>query len=229
MTTQQDETNTNQGNEPAGADITSPETDGTTPKFTKAQLDEQVKKATADSRTEMGRLKAESERLRKQSERTEQRITKILADQETAEMEAAKDKPDKVVILQERNARRKLEAELESERNARTVLEERQKVIDQEIAQSKRSQTVQEIATRLKVNPEKLARLSRYTDGSKEAIEEIAKEISPATPKPEGEDTTFHADSGRNRGGTGVLTAEQIEKMPIGEYAKHPSVKERYK
>ena len=95
------------------------------------------------------------------------------------------------------------------------------KAANAEKAEATKERNAREIASRLSVNANLLAKLAKSTDGSTEAIEEIAKEL----PK-KGEDKTLKADSGKTIGGSGGIPTNMeafkkwIADMSQEEYEK---------
>ncbi len=170
---------------------TSPETKGTSKTYTEEQTTELVRKAKSDALADVGRLK-------KSAEDALARLNKMVKDQEVAEEETHKDDEPELRRIRSERARREAESNLESERSARTELEEKLRQIDAEKVVSTKERNAREIATRLGVDAGKLGRLAKFTDGTPEAIEDIARDLPKVT---EGK-PSLKTDSGRTLGGS---------------------------
>jgi len=162
-------------------------------------------KARSDALADANRSLAEAKMHRTAGEAAEKRVTQMLKDYE----EDIRDDPDKLTAFRARLAKATADAEL-----ARTVQEldganERLRQIDEEKAQFTREQRSREIATRLGVDPKKLIKLAKFTDGTSEAIEDIAKDlVNPSE--------SLNPDSNRATGGN------QSEKQIREAYRNNP-------
>ncbi len=94
-----------------------------------------------------------------------------------AELEAAKGDNERLSALQERQAHRGTKSELAESKRELSDRDERLKLIDGEKAEATKESSAREIATRLDVDANSLVKLAKLTDGSKEAIEEIASSL----------------------------------------------------
>ena len=93
------------------------------------------------------------------------------------ELEDAKDNPEQLSALQEKQKHRETKSELAKTKQELSERDERLKLIDGEKAEVTKESSAREIATRLDVDANSLVKLAKLTDGSKEAIEEIAKSL----------------------------------------------------
>jgi hypothetical protein len=168
---------------------------------------------------DVGRQKAEAERALKAATDAQARLDKLEQDRIQAELEAAKGDPDKLSVIQERQKRRQIESELDKARQELTDKTTKLQSYESKDAESAREKQAREIATKLNVDPAKLVKLARFTDGSADAIEEIAKEL-PKTGK-----ASFRADSNAHVGGS--LSFEQIRADFI-KNPRDPAIRARY-
>ena len=174
--------------------------------FTREQMEEERRKANSDALAELGRVRKLNEGLIKSSQAIQGRLEKRDKEDDEREREKYQDQPDRLDAIGERIKRRdvesklaKTEQELEDEK-AKTA--EAQEVADK----STKERNAREIATRLSVDFKPLV---KYTDGSAEAMEDLAKSL----PK-KGDTQTLTPDSGKTTGGSrGIPTnKEQFEK-----------------
>ena len=180
-----------------------------TPKtYTQAELDKAIRDARTAVTADVGRLKAESDKAYKAATAASERLVRLQREQEERELESAKNEPDKLTAIRERQTRRQKETELEEAQKkldeANTKLQE----LSTRDAETTRERTTREIAERLRVDTSRLTKLAKYTDGSAEAIEEIAKELPKLAPK---QTTNFRPDSSEAAGGT-PRSVEQVQK-----------------
>jgi len=197
-------------------DVTTSGTATGTSMFTSEQVAEQVRKAKSDALADVGRLRTSADNAVKAAQAAEGRITQMLKEQEERELEAVKDNPDGISAIRERQKRRQLESELTT---ARTELNDKsEKLKGYEASESKSTQErkAREIASRLGVDAERLLGIVKFTDGSAEAIEEIAKELPKIGVKP-----PLKSDSGGGSGSAGS-PARGVDKMRKGFDTLHP-------
>lgn len=188
-----------------GADVTlNPEQKGT-PNVETVTL-EQANKMVRDAQSA---VLADVGRAKKAAEDAIARLNKLEQERLDAELEAAKDDPPALAHIQEKQAHQQTKAELEKERLTRTELEEKLKQWNEEQAATAKERKAREIAARLNVDASKLVNLARFTDGTPEAIEAVAKELPKAGRK-------LKPDSGSMVGG--VMTDKEIGDA----YAKNP-------
>ncbi len=181
-------------------DDTSAEEKGTSDKetetFTKEQLDDARTRGKSDGLSESGRLKKAKEASDKIAERAITRLEKFEKEMEDEELRRAEGDEKKVSAINERRIRRQAETDLATMTQERDEEKEKRQQAEDIISESTKERKAREIATRLEVDPKKLIKLSKYTDGSDEAIEDIAKEL----PK-KGETKSLKIDSGKTIGG----------------------------
>jgi hypothetical protein len=189
-----------------------------TPQYTQEQVNKMVMDAKSAALADVGRFRVESEKALKAANAAQERLTKMQKDQEEAELFAARDEPEKLSAIQERQKRRQAESELAEARQELNEHKERLQLTEKERAESTKERNAREIAVRLTVDAEKLVKLSRFTDGTVEAIEEIAREL----PK---QGKTLKPDSGGSIGGN--VTFEQVREEYIKD-PRNPAIKERY-
>ena len=191
------------------------------PRETRVFTQEEVDKAVRDTRNaalgEMGRLQKESATAVKIAQAAQERLNQMVKEQEARELEEARGDPDRLSMVQERQKRRAIESELGK---VRLELQEKDTVLlhlQSETTEAQRSRLVEQTANRFQVDVTRLAKLAKFTDGSIETIEDLAKEL---TVKP-----VLKADSGGAIGGTGSW--EEIRKAYIQD-PRNLEVRKRY-
>jgi hypothetical protein len=209
------------------------ETQGTS-KQTKTYTEEELQKAKSDALAQAGRdAKAFSEReaaLKAEKDAIEAEKTKIAdwqRQREQAELDEARKDPDKLAQWQKRQQEKTRDAEFakrEADLNKRQVdLTKREAEHEAEITsarEAKLEMKVFELAGKYNLNPIVLK------DGMKdlglstpEQAEALAKRLSETGKRPpEGE--ALKPASGVTSGG-GKLTNEQLDKLPMEDYAAH--------
>jgi len=141
----------------------------------------------------------------------ESQLSQWRKDRDEAELEAARDEPDKLTLIQQRQKVRDKLVEVarrESELNTR---EEKVKEANAQAEEFRRTQQAAEISVKHGVDFDSLI---KFTDGSPEAMEELAKKL-PKT----GEHvirSPLHPDSGRTIGGTDLSQLSPDEKIRYG-------------
>ena len=178
-------------------DTTSAETTGTSEEnletFTREQVEESARKAKSDALSEIGRYKKSADSAIKATQAVEERINRMLKEQEDAELEAARDEPDALRSIRAKQTARAKEADLtKRERELGDNKAEHEEAL-KAMVEFKKEQNALEIAIKHDVPFEKLL---KFTDGSKEAMEDLAKDL----PK-KGETKTLIPDSGKTIGG----------------------------
>ena len=178
------------------------ETSETTQTFTKEQVEERERKAKSDALADIGRYKKSADNAIKAAQAAEERINRMLKQQEEDELAAHSDEPDRLAVIRERQTRRTAESELA--KTKQELEEEKAKTQEAQQAEAKSTQerNAREIATRLGVDAKTLM---KFTDGSTEAMEELAKVL----PK-KGEARTLTPDSGKTTGGGKTFKESEI-------------------
>lgn len=196
--------------------VTSPETEVTsqeTQANLKERVDKLMEKVRSDSLAELGRVrKAADEAIKKATSEATKVYQELIKQREVEDLEAVKDEPDKVATIRERQARRQKETELVEVQTKLNEANTRLQELATREAETTKEKSTREIAERLKVNPTRLAELVKFTDGSIEAIEEIAKEMPKLNPIPS---RSIRPDSSETAGGT-AKTKTQIQQDYIG-------------
>lgn len=183
-----------------------PDSKETPTSYTPEQVKQAVEKATRDARTavlaDAGRIKAEAERALKAARDATDRLDRMQKEQEEAELQNAQGDDDALSAIRARHESRRLKAELDA-RNAE--LEAARSQIG-EYTNKEREATKQTIAQKVAasqgVDSSLLTRLAKFTDGTEESIEAIAKDLPKAQSKGPESQETFKPDSNRSRGGT---------------------------
>lgn len=183
-----------------------------TPTYTAGELAKAVLDAKTSVLADANRLKAEADKALKTAQASQKRVDEMLRAQEAAELEANRDDPAELKRIRAEQSRKKAESEAAE---VRAQLEDANARLAEREAKDKereRESSAREIATRLRVDPARLTKLAKFTDGSTEAIEEIAKDLPKLTNR-EGEE--FTPDSNRSHGGS-AQTEMDIRKDYIG-------------
>ena len=214
---EKDGTTTQPGAKPSAGQAGTPTPQQT---FTKDEVDKAVRDGRSAALADIGRLTKESANSLKAAQEAQARVNQMVAEEDKRELEGAEGDPQRLSALQERQRRRTAESELATTKQELAQKNELIQQTETERAESKRTQIVQEVATRFTVDPARLARLAKATDGSVEAIEDLAKDLPTGTPK-----TPLKPDSGGAIGGH--IGREKI----IADYVKSPrdsAAKARY-
>ncbi len=164
--------------------------------FTKKQLDEARIQGKSDGLSESGRLRKAKEASDKIAERAIARMEKFEKQIEDDELSRAEGDEKKISAINERRIRRQAETDLANKNTEVDELNEKLRQAEEISGQYTKEQNAREIATRLDVDSKRLVKLAKLTDGSKEAIEELASEL----PK-KGETKSLKADSSKTIGG----------------------------
>ncbi len=186
---------------------------GTPPK---TYTEEEHQKAVRDARSA---VMADAIRAKKVAEDALSRMDKMMKEQEENELESAQDNPGLLTAIRERQARKKVESELNQARQELNERDERLKQLDTERAETSREANVNQVAARLGVDAARLAKLAKFTDGSLEVIEDLAKEL------PKKEDKPLRPDSGGTMGGS---KAWETIRLKIADGNASPSDWEEY-
>ena len=206
------------------AATTSPPSGGSTettpeaPRYTEAQVEkirnDALAKAGRDAKAlDALRTKLEADRSAIETERTNWQ-----RERDAAEETTLRDDPDAFKSLQARRSIERRETELR--RREAEIATEKVALAEQakELGSTVRTVIATQIATELGVNAETLL---KYTDGSEEAMRELAQQL----PKKNAKGPTFRPDSGRG-GGVPSATLEQLNKvdtrgMTINQLREH--------
>ncbi len=184
--------------------------------FTQKELEEATRKARSDVLAEAGRYKAESERALKAAQAAQKRLDDMQRVQDEADLETHRDEPEKLSAIKERIARRKAESDLEEAMQKLNEKDEKLKELEGKEAESTKERNAREIAARLGIDANRLAKLARFTDGTTEAIEDIAKDLPKLQEK-----KPLTTDSGKTKGGAGKKpTLEEVQAASPAEFDK---------
>ncbi len=184
--------------------------------FTKEQLAEAKQQGKSDGLADVGRLKKENEKLVATSQKLNTRIDRFYKDQDEAELEANKGNPEQLNAIRERQGKRAAESNLDSVTQELDEANQKLKLQDAAMVESTKERKAREVATRLGVDEKRLAKLVRFTDGSDEVIEDIAKEL----PK-KGEAKALVVDSSKTTGPSQMPDSSGA-KMTAGWDKLHP-------
>jgi len=212
----QDRTKTQAGITPSPGATGTP---GQSQAFTTEDVDKAVKDARSADRAEIGRLRSQADSALAAAKAAQERLDRSIKEADERELEEARDDPPRLTALQERQKRRAAESELVTARQELNQKGEQLTQLEKERSDASRERIVKEVSDRFKVDPARLAKLARFSEGTPEAIEDIAKELSAGGSKP------LKPDSGIAVGGN--LNREQI----IANYVanpRNPSSREQY-
>ena len=180
--------------------------------FTKEQLQEAERKGKSDALAEAGRLKKATENAIKAAQAAETRVDQMIKDQEDAELRAAAGDEERMSAIKERSLRRKAESDLTQTKSELDTKKEELDTANAEKTENAKERNARDAASRLGVDTKLLIKLVKSTDGSTEAIEELAK----ALPTKE-EKKSLKVDSGKTTGGGGGIPTnlEQFKKWIV--------------
>lgn len=184
------------------------------PQYSQSQLDAHGKEKEQQARNaalaDIGRLTKESERSLKAATAAGERTKKLLREMEDMETEAAQGNSGQrsEQEVKQMQLRRQVQTELTDVQLELDGKNERLAQLEADKVESTKGQTARDIAARLGIDVDRLVRLSKFTDGSTEAIEELAKELPKKEVRPPiitdsnqgggggGDDATFLKDYG---------------------------------
>lgn len=194
---------------------TSEQQQGTSKNYSQEHVDKLLEKLRSDSLAELGRVrKAAEDAIRKNTESSNTRLNQLIKEQEERELQLAQGNNDALAVIKEKQARRKLEDELAKAREELNLKDSKLSELstkDQETAKEKR---ISEIASRLKVDTKKLMNLSKFTDGSAEAIESIANELPKIVQQPA---NSYKPDNNQTSGGSGMSKYQLMSDYSSGK------------
>jgi len=178
--------------------------------------EEEAAKLVTDAKTsalaDVGRFRAEANKALTAATAAEQRIKALEQAREAAELEAARDDPPELARIRTQQAKMRAESDLATARAELNETKEQLKQRDAERAESMKERNAHEIATRLNVDAKRLVKLSKFTDGTVEAIEDIARDLPSLSERKD-----LRPDSSRTIGGSASF--EEIR----DEMIKNPS------
>lgn len=189
------------------ADVALGTEEAETPKvFTQEDVDKAVRDARTAVQADVGRQKAEADKALKAATAATERLARLQKQQDDAELEAARDEPDQLKALHTRQQLRQKDAELEQTREQLNEANTRLSELAAQEMEANKEKVSKDVATRLGVNLKTLAKLAKFTDGTVESIEDIAKTLTK-----ESERESFKPDSNRSQGG-GSQSITQVRK-----------------
>lgn len=205
------------------SDVTLGAGDTGTPKenYSREEVAKLVTEAKTSALADVGRFRAEAQKALTAATAAEERIKAIEKTREDEELAAHADEPDIIRRIRAEQGKKKADSELAKlttelgEKNERLVQFETEKM------EATRIQAAREVAARLNVDVAKLIKFAKFTDGSPEAIEDIAKDL----PKVAAAKPGLRPDSNRSLGGN--LTWEQVRAAFIQD-PYNPGNRERY-
>lgn len=191
---------------------------------TQTQLDKAVLDARTSALADVGRFQRESEAAVKAATAALDRTKKIRLEMDEIELQNAEGSSEQLSAVKERQKRRTAETELDEATLKLTQRDEELSRIKEDSAKATQGEKAREIATRLGIDADGLIRLSKFTDGSVEAMEELAKEL----PKKQAIREKIESDSNQGGGGGGGSSdATFLDKYGSGELPNTKENKER--
>ena len=165
--------------------------------FTKEQAQEMTQKAISDALAKAGRDAKSLEQRDTALKAKEEKFTQEARARREKELDDNRDNVDALTNIRAKHKRDDLSSEYTKLQSELEVEKEKGKQRDTEIAKSTQEIRTREIATLLNVDTKTLSKLSKFTDGSDEAIKGIAEGLpKKGEPKP-----LVKPDSGRTIGG----------------------------
>ncbi len=190
-------------------DNTSVGDEGTTSKepvtFTEEQVKERERKTSSDVSAELGRVKKLNEGLIKSSQAIQDRLNRRDKEEIDRELETHKDDPAEIRRIRAEQETRRVQSELTEKEQELDV--EKGKTAEAQEAEAKhtKERNAREVASRLGVEAKTLI---KFTDGSVEAMEDLAKSMNKENP--------INPDSSKTTGSN--LSDEKIREA----YRKNP-------
>jgi len=184
--------------------------------FNEEQVKERERKATSDVSAELGRVRKLNEGLIKSSQAIQDRLNRRDKEDEERELETHRDDPAEIRRIRAEQETRRVKSELaEKEQELDT---EKAKTAEAQEAEAKhtKERNAREIASRLGVNAKTLI---KFTDGSVEAMEDLAKSLSRK------EGYSLNPDSSKTTGSN--LSEEKIREA-YRNNPRDPAVKADY-
>jgi len=167
--------------------------------FTREQVDTVSQKAVSDALSKAGRTATAFEKREVAVKATEDRIAQERKDKDQAELDAVKDDHEARSAIEERHKHRDTKSQLAKVTQELEDEKERGKQRDEDTVKSTKERNAREIATRLEVDA---SQLLKFTDGSSEAMEELAKVLPKLGTIP-----PIKLDSGKTTGGGDAPTS----------------------
>ena len=181
--------------------------------FTEEQVLERERNARSDALAEAGRLRVANEAAIKVAQKAQERVDRMIRDQDDAELEAHKDEPERISAIRERQQRRIVESKLADTESELEVERVKTKEAQEVGVKHTKEQNAREVASRLNVNVQTLL---KFTDGSKGAMEELAKSLPKVVVK-----EPLTPDSGKTTGGAQMAESGK-DKIQAGWEKEHP-------
>ena len=177
--------------------------------FTREQVGEVSKKAADDALSGAGRTAADFEKREVAVKAAEDRVAQERKDRNQAELDAVKGDPEARSAIEERHKHRETKSELAKVKQELDTEKEKSKEASAQAVETDRTVKAAEIAAKHDVD---LGALIKFTDGSPEAMEELAK----ALPKKGEAKPSIRLDSGKMIGGEDWHSLSPDEKIRRG-------------
>lgn len=198
-----------------------PEVTETPKTFTKEEVEKQVRDARSAALADIGRLRKESETAMKAAQKAQERIDNLLKEQEAAELAAAEGNPEQLSAVQERQKRRRTEAELAKVQTELDTHKTRLQEIESEKETIKTDQMIREIADKQNVSYDRLASLAkRFKEVTPEAIEDLAQDLPKKQPPTSIKTDSNTSSSGKHSDATQVRNDYIAGKLSSVEYER---------
>jgi len=182
--------------------------------FNEEQVKERERKATSDVSAELGRVRKLNEGLIKSSQAIQDRLNRRDKEDEERELETHRDDPAEIRRIRAEQETRRVKSELVEKEQELDTLKAKTAEAQEAEAKHTKERNAREIASRLGVNAKTLI---KFTDGSVEAMEDLAKSLNPST--------LLSPDSSKTTGSG--LSDEKIREA-YRNNPKDPAVKAEY-
>ncbi len=177
--------------------------------FTREDIDKVSQKAVSDALSKAGRTATAFEKREVAVKTSEERVAQERKDRDQAELDAARGDHEALSAIEQRHKYRETKSELAKVKQELEGEREKTKEASAQAGEIDRTVKAAEIAAKHDVD---LGTLIKFTDGSPEAMEELAK----ALPKKGGAKTPIKLDSGRTIGGEDWHALSPDEKIRRG-------------
>lgn len=194
--------------EPKGTSEKEPET------FTSEQVEVAKTKAASDALATAGRTAKSFEKREEAIKVAEERMATELKEKHQAEIEAARDDPEALTTIQKRHKEADRKAELDKRERE---LASKEEGVDEKLDKVTKSEIKERAETVALKHSVDANTLLKHTDGSLEAMEDLAKSLPKKEEKPD-----LKPDSSKTTGG-GEMPESAKEKMRAGWDELHKS------
>lgn len=191
--------------------------------YTQTQYDKAIRDARTAVLADSGRFEQGLKQANAAAERIKKQREQLLTELEEVEKSLTDGDARQLDAVSERKQRRTLQTNYDDIESENSELKERITQLEASQSRGDRDVRVKDVATRLKVDVDRLIEASQFTDGSLEALEGLAKTMTKREVRP-----PVETDSGGGGGSGGrTFTRQQVADMPLDEYAKNKDAIEK--